>query len=426
MGNLTTQCDMSHFSESELEQVLIQLLTAVNYLHEQPFVHRDIKPDNVLVQSRDPLLVKLSDFGLSKASNSLHTFCGTTLYAAPELYTLHEPDGAESYTAAVDIWALGATILEFGYGLPRYPKKDLHSVWCKKLIRSLDVWDPDGFTVLYKMLVLDPKGRASARACLQHVLEDRARRPTWTAINAHQRFDPSSYNSQDEATLPLDYAANGLLAPRVPDVDDSTVQPPSHATGSIDLPNSQLDTFRPRRSSRSGAPTIVQEQIWSWPSLPATSRDANSIIYETEEEAHTEPHSSRPEARTAVQKRGRSSQSNPSAKTSDKHRPSQRRRKTSAARSSGSGYSECPESVLNLFGDDWLNDPNCVGSSVAAMGQSESSWGSSTRSSHTRPLNENFDANASACCDINTNSDFVGATPSEENFMHVLAQAVRG
>lgn len=273
------------------------------------------------------------------------------------------------------------------------------------------------------MLVLEPKGRASARACLQHVLEDPARRPTWTAINARSRPHLAAYNTEDEATLPLDYAAIGMQATTVPDKDDLTVQPPSHATGSIDLPDSQIDTYiRPRRSLRSGAPTIVQGQIWPWPSLPPTSGDANGI-YETEEEAHTDPHFLRTEARTAVQKRGRSSRSNPSGITSDKHRPSQRRKK-SVAKSGGSGYSVRPESVLNLFGDGWLNDPNCVGSSVAAMGQPESSWGSSTRSSHARQLSEKFDASARR--DIGTNPDFVGATPSEEYFMHVLAKAVQG
>ena len=332
MGNLQDQCSITHFSTSELEEILVQSLSALVYLHGQtpPFVHRDIKPDNILMQSRAPVHIKLSDFGLSKASNSLHTFCGSPLYSAPEIFALRESDDDGSYTAAVDIWSLGATILEFGYGLPRYSKSSkLGSWWCKKLLQSLVAWEPDGVDVLYTMLVLEPERRDSARACLQRVLEDRTRRPTWTAISAQQRFDRGSYITEDEATLPHDYAAIGILPTTAPDVDDWVVQPRGHATGPMDFPNSQTDTIRPRRSLRSDAATVVEGLIWAWSSLPPTLRGATSI-YETEEEAHADPRLLRTEAYRTVQKRVRSPRLNSSANTSDQQRPSQPKKAKSA------------------------------------------------------------------------------------------------
>lgn len=93
----------------------VQLCQAVKYLHDKNVTHRDLKPDNVLLQTDDEeTLLKVSDFGLSKAlggggdnDSVMRTLCGTPLYVAPEVLLT---GGRGSYTNKVDIWSLGVVL----------------------------------------------------------------------------------------------------------------------------------------------------------------------------------------------------------------------------------------------------------------------------------------------------------------------------
>ncbi|KAI1369494.1 hypothetical protein F5Y08DRAFT_292151, partial [Xylaria arbuscula] len=120
-----------------------QLVDALGYLHDNRITHRDVKPDNILVQSTTPLVVKLTDFGLSKMIDTeqtfLKTFCGTLLYCAPEVYTEYSsyddygnrtnrknlrPTSGERYDHAVDIWSLGGVLFYALTGSPPFPARN--------------------------------------------------------------------------------------------------------------------------------------------------------------------------------------------------------------------------------------------------------------------------------------------------------------
>ena len=93
-GELSTYLsEVKSIPEESVRSIARQILHALYYLHQRRITHRDIKPDNILIESFEPLRVKLSDFGLSKMvmdQTFLKTFCGTLLYCAPEVYPDHE------------------------------------------------------------------------------------------------------------------------------------------------------------------------------------------------------------------------------------------------------------------------------------------------------------------------------------------------
>ncbi len=88
--------------------ILKGLLEGSNYLHERNIMHRDIQPENILLQNkdkRDPVLV---DFGLAtyvNQENKLFIRCGTPGYVAPEIANLKEKDVA--YDEKCDIFSFG-------------------------------------------------------------------------------------------------------------------------------------------------------------------------------------------------------------------------------------------------------------------------------------------------------------------------------
>ncbi|RDL34580.1 uncharacterized protein BP5553_07708 [Venustampulla echinocandica] len=282
-------------SLDESTAVLSQGLSALVDLHgrQVPIVHRDIKPGNILLQSLDPFHIKLTDFGVSKASGDLSTFCGTRCYLAPEVYN------KTRYTSAVDIWSLGVVAFECAYGLPnnrtgRYQERD----WCELIVDQANDWENGGLIDLLStaMLIMDPKLRGSAPDCYRE-----ASRLTIASYDRCLTPTPTSY--AEESKIVAHYPVEGQEIGR----------------GNVQTLSNTQNSFHDGDSTHSSHPSDDRYQ--------------------------------------------RSDALSPSSKSP-----------TITANSSNDAHPVESATGIDLFGGGWLQDPNCVGSSVASMGRESTEW----------------------------------------------------
>lgn len=99
--------------------IVEQLVRAVRCLHRQQIVHRDIKPDNLLLF--DHGVLKMCDFGLArivKSHDKLRTVCGSPLYMAAELFAETVRHGYDPLP--VDVWSVGCVVYEVLHDAPAF------------------------------------------------------------------------------------------------------------------------------------------------------------------------------------------------------------------------------------------------------------------------------------------------------------------
>ena len=169
--------------EKDAAEILFKLTHAISHCHSRGIVHRDIKAENVLFETRskDKNDVKIIDFGLArkKGDHNMHSIVGTPCYVAPEVL-----EG--TYDRKCDIWALGVLLYVMLYG--KYPFDDENKAVLFDKIRTREPrYDrrevsQEALDLMKEMLYKDPTRRPEATKILDH---------PWFLINLKNEFKDS-------------------------------------------------------------------------------------------------------------------------------------------------------------------------------------------------------------------------------------------
>mmetsp|Transcript_12033 Transcript_12033/g.33840 ORF Transcript_12033/g.33840 Transcript_12033/m.33840 type:complete len:934 (-) Transcript_12033:498-3299(-) len=261
-------------NEAEVAGLMTQTIDAIQSLHEQRIIHRDLKLSNLFLDREGR--IKVGDFGLAcqltHDSERKTTICGTPNYIAPEVLS-----GKEGHSYEVDVWSLGVVIYTLLVGKPPFETSDVRSTY--RRIRSNAYYFPEGVPLsdaatdlIRKILRTEPETRPTLAEMLHHPFFTRfapppaGSQPSLLYSKPSPTSGPAEYGHQDPqqqdikvggatqdgaAVMHINVWAGGEASSRVRQGNDPRIQPPS----SLQIPSAPSSL--PQRVAASSSPSAL-------------------------------------------------------------------------------------------------------------------------------------------------------------------------
>ncbi|XP_067255939.1 serine/threonine-protein kinase 32B-like isoform X6 [Chanodichthys erythropterus] len=162
-----------HFKEETVKLYMCELALALCYLQREHIIHRDIKPDNILLDEHGH--VHIADFNVAtvlKDSEKATSMAGTKPYMAPEVFE-SQADAGPGYSYGVDWWSLGITAYELLQGSRPYEIRS--STTAAEAINTIQgqhvsfssAWSDGIVALIRRLLTKDPENRPSHLSDIQ-------------------------------------------------------------------------------------------------------------------------------------------------------------------------------------------------------------------------------------------------------------------
>ena len=189
----------TRFDDEKTRFYIAELILALNFLHKNKIIYRDIKPENILLDIYGH--IKLTDFGLSRIciekNEKAYTICGTPFYIAPEILK------KKGYNHTVDWWSLGCLMYEMLNGKPlfNFYNSNIDINEYNKPVKFTNNFSEDAKDLINKLLNLDPEKRIGAGP------------KGFENLKNHKYFEEINWDDLEKKKIP---------APFIPDLDSST------------------------------------------------------------------------------------------------------------------------------------------------------------------------------------------------------------